>query len=166
MNDQWLVFLRCSIQLRQQWKYILSLGRIYLKRNALSVISEKQRCAMIRALNRDSEKHSYCAKPTTYKLCDLGQVTIHSELDFLISKVTLDSVQKFYCCCCCLVTKLCLTPLQPHGPQLTKLLGLQDFPSKNTGVGCYFLLQKIFSTKGSNLCLLHWQADALPLSHV
>ena len=31
---------------------------------------------------------------------------------------------------------------------------------------CYhFLLQGIFPSQGSNLCLLHWQVDSLPLSH-
>ena len=30
-----------------------------------------------------------------------------------------------------------------------------DSPGKNTEVGCHFLLQGIFSTQGSNLCLLH-----------
>ena len=30
-----------------------------------------------------------------------------------------------------------------------------DFPGKNTGVGCHFLLQGIFSTQGWNPCLLH-----------
>ena len=29
-----------------------------------------------------------------------------------------------------------------------------DFPGKNTGVGCHFLLQGIFLTQGLNL--LHW----------
>ena len=41
-----------------------------------------------------------------------------------------------------------------------------DFPGKNTGVGCHFLLQGIFSTQKSNLCLLHllhWQEDSLSL---
>ena len=41
-------------------------------------------------------------------------------------------------------------------------------PGKNTGVGCYALLQGIFPTQGSNshlLRLLHWQADSFPLSH-
>ena len=41
-----------------------------------------------------------------------------------------------------------------------------DFPGKNTGVGCHFLLQGIFLTQASNLrllCLLHWLADYLPL---
>ena len=47
-----------------------------------------------------------------------------------------------------------------------------DSLGKNTGVGCQFLLQGIFPTQGSNLCLLHWQADFffffffLPLSHL
>ena len=30
---------------------------------------------------------------------------------------------------------------------------------------CHFLFQEIFPTSGSNLCLLHWQADPLPLSY-
>ena len=34
-----------------------------------------------------------------------------------------------------------------------------DFPGKNTGVGCHFLLQGIFSAQGSNPGLLHYQAD-------
>ena len=37
-----------------------------------------------------------------------------------------------------------------------------DFPGKNTGVGCHFLLQEIFLTQGSNLRLLHWQVGSLP----
>ena len=44
-----------------------------------------------------------------------------------------------------------------------------DFPGKNIEVGCHFLLQGIFPTQGSNLCLLcllHWQADSLPLHHL
>ena len=40
-----------------------------------------------------------------------------------------------------------------------------DFPGKNTGAGCHFLLQGIFVTWGSNPWLLHWQVDSLPLSH-
>ena len=41
-----------------------------------------------------------------------------------------------------------------------------DSPGKNSGVGCHALLQGIFPTQGSNsypLCLLHQQADSLPL---
>ena len=41
----------------------------------------------------------------------------------------------------------------------------RDLPDKNTGVGCHFLLQEIFLTQGSNLHLLHLQADSLLLSY-
>jgi len=41
-----------------------------------------------------------------------------------------------------------------------------DFPGKNTGVGCHFLLQGIFLTQGLNLCLLHWHAVSLLRSHL
>ena len=59
------------------------------------------------------------------------------------------------CYCCYLVTTLCLTLLQPQGLHPTKLLCPRDFPGKNTGVGCHFLLWEIFLTQGSNLHLLH-----------
>ena len=54
-----------------------------------------------------------------------------------------------------------------HGLQTARLLCLWDSPGKNAGVGCHFLLQGIFPTQGlspSFLCLLHWQADSLPLA--
>ena len=54
--------------------------------------------------------------------------------------------------------------LVPHG--VTRLLCPWGCPGKNTGVGCHFLLQGIFLTQELNLhlsCLLHWQADSLPL---
>ena len=45
-----------------------------------------------------------------------------------------------------------------------------DFPGKSLGVGCHFLLQRIFQTQGLNLSLsmqlLHWQVNSLPLSHL
>ena len=36
---------------------------------------------------------------------------------------------------------------------------------KNAEVHCHFLLPQIFLSQGSNLCLLHWQEDSLPLNH-
>ena len=47
-----------------------------------------------------------------------------------------------------------------------QVLLLMVFPGKNTGVSCHFLLQEIFLTWGLNPCLLHWQADSLPLSNL
>ena len=58
--------------------------------------------------------------------------------------------------------------LQLYGLKPIRLLCLWDFPSKNTGVGCHFLLQGIFPAQGLSphlLHLLHWQAGSLALSH-
>ena len=59
--------------------------------------------------------------------------------------------------------------LGPHGLYYPPghLCASWNFPGKNIGVGCHFLLQRIFLTQGSNphlLCLLHWQVDSLPLA--
>ena len=67
---------------------------------------------------------------------------------------------------CRLAAQLYPTLLRPHGLQPTRLLCPWDFPGQNTGVGFCFLPQRIFPTQGSNLCLLHWQADSLPLSYL
>ena len=42
-----------------------------------------------------------------------------------------------------------------HGLQPSRLLCPWDFPGKNTGVGCHFLLQGIFMAQGLNTRLLH-----------
>ena len=54
--------------------------------------------------------------------------------------------------------------LWPHGQQPTRLLCPLDFPGKNTGVGCHFLLQ-IFPTQGLNPGLLHCRQILYHLSH-
>ena len=48
--------------------------------------------------------------------------------------------------------------LRPYGLSLAMLLCPWDSPGKNSGVCCHALLQGIFPTQGSNLCLclLHW----------
>jgi len=59
--------------------------------------------------------------------------------------------------------------LWPHGIQPARILCPWNSPGKNTGVGCHYLLQRIFLTKGFNLHLLHhlhWHVDSLPLSHL
>ena len=48
-----------------------------------------------------------------------------------------------------LVAKECLS-LAAHRLQPVIFLCPWDFPGKNTGVGCYFLLQGIFPTQGLN----------------
>ena len=63
----------------------------------------------------------------------------------------------------------CPTLCNPRGLQPTRFLWSWKFPCKNTGVGCHFLLQKIFLTQGLKLCLLsllHWQTNPFPLNHL
>ena len=57
--------------------------------------------------------------------------------------------------CYCLVAKSCPT----------RHLCPWDFPGKNTGVGCHFLLQGIFLTQGLNPCLLPCSQVLYHLSH-
>ena len=43
----------------------------------------------------------------------------------------------------------------------------ENFPGKNTAMGCHFLPQGIFPSQESKFylpCLLHWQVDSLPLA--
>ena len=73
------------------------------------------------------------------------------------------------CMHACSVLQSCPTLCDPHRLEPARLLCPWNFPGKNTGVGCHFLLQGIFLTQGSDLCLLHllhWQADSLPVSHL
>ena len=62
----------------------------------------------------------------------------------------------------CEVSSVVSDPMQSSEP--ARLLCPWDCPGKNTRVGCHFLLQGIFPTQGSNLCLLDWQAGSLPLA--
>ena len=58
--------------------------------------------------------------------------------------------------------------LPPHGLYVAHQVLLVHWISQARilGVSCHFLLQGIFPTQGSNLSLLHWQADSLLLSHL
>ena len=66
-----------------------------------------------------------------------------------------------YGCCRCLVAKSCLTLCNPMDCSLQGSSGHWIFQAGNTGMSCHFLLHRIFPDQGSNLHLLHWQADSL-----
>ena len=55
--------------------------------------------------------------------------------------------------------------LRPHGLQPSRLFCPWDFPGKDIGVGCHFLLQGIFPTQGLNLGLLHYRQILYRLSY-
>ena len=65
---------------------------------------------------------------------------------------------------CVLSWSIMSNSLQSHGLQPARLHCPWDFPGKNIGASCHFLLQGIFPTQGLNpclLCLLHWKANFL-----
>ena len=68
--------------------------------------------------------------------------------------------------CLCAQSLSCVQLLAMPWRQPSQLLCPWEFPGKNAGVGFHLLLQEIFLTQELNLCLLHWQVDSLPLSHL
>ena len=85
--------------------------------------------------------------PTSYCLTSYNHMKLKGSLwNSLYSK------QACCCspCCGCLVAKSCPTLLWPHVLWPTRLLCAWDFPGKNTGVVCHFLLQGIFPTQRLN----------------
>ena len=84
-------------------------------------------------------------------------------LQTFVNREMVESKSHIHCDVCSVVSD----SLPAHRLQPTRLLCPWDFPDKDTGVGCHFHLQGIFLTQESNLpllCLLHWQADSLPLA--
>ena len=66
-------------------------------------------------------------------------------------------------CVCVLSHSVVSYSLRPYGLHPTRLLCAWNFPVKNTGMNCHFLLQ---GSNPSFLYLAHWQADSLPLSDI
>ena len=64
-----------------------------------------------------------------------------------------------------IISSVVSNSLRPHGLQPTGLFRPWDFPDKNTGVGCHFLLQGNFPTQGSNPGLPHYRQTLYHLSH-
>ena len=108
-----------------------------------------------------NDKFSYKIQCNSFK----WRKGFSSSFKYLLNQHRYPAFPLVICVCC--VTSVVSDPLQPRGLQPTRLLCPWAFPGKNTGVGCYFLLQGIFLTQGSNpwlLGLLHWQAGSLPLA--
>ena len=63
------------------------------------------------------------------------------------------------------VAQSCLTLCYPMDCRLPGFSVYGIFPGNSTGLGCYFLLQGIFLTQGSNPGLLHCRQMLYPLSH-
>ena len=75
----------------------------------------------------------------------------------------------YYCSLCAKSLQLCPALCDPIAWIPSDSLRPWDFPGKNTGVGCHFLLQGSFLTRGLNPCLLyllHWQAGFYHQRHL
>ena len=97
------------------------------------------------------------------QICHPKYFPLAWELFWGKSKKTLKTQEKFYLFLACVLSSVMSDSLRPQRP--TRLLCPQDFPGKNIGVGCHFLLQGILPTHGPNLPLLHllhWQVTSLP----
>ena len=84
-----------------------------------------------------------------------------SEWDIFLNFLVQSWVGCFICVCCACAQSLIPVWLFVTPWTVAMLLFPWDFPGKNTGMGCHFLLQGILLIQGSNLHLLHWQVDSL-----
>ena len=60
---------------------------------------------------------------------------------FLLSSHVRAAPQAMTACCCCQAVSVVYDSVRPHRWQPTRLPRPWDFPGKNAGVGCHFLLQ-------------------------
>ena len=100
--------------------------------------------------------HSLTLRDITHSIAK-KIVAPKASIDSLVKVVTHDRI-----CCCCLVTKSCPTLCDPVDYKPAMQLCPWDFLGKNSGVGCYFLLQGIFPMQGIQLRSPTLRADALP----
>ena len=70
----------------------------------------------------------------------------------IYSYAHMEYIYVYICMCCAMFTcSVMSNSVLPCRLQPARLLCPQDFPGKNTGVGCHFLLQGIFPTQGSKM---------------
>ena len=88
-------------------------------------------------------------------------------LDHNLSSLSFSVVLWHLClvCMCVLSHSVVSDSLQPHGLKPARLLCPWNSPGKNSGVGCYFLLQGILPTQGLNPGLLYFRWILCHLSH-
>ena len=140
-------------------------GQMVLKRNLSSssrrILFPFNHCGLIKILQNCSHWS------ILIKVCVLNKISIlktnHCWVPF-VEYLLCHRTQNAWA-----VTQLCPTLCNPMGHSRPGSSIHRNFPGKNTGAGCHFLLQEIFPTQELNrqlLCLLHWQADPLPLCHL
>ena len=107
----------------------------------------------------ESEVAQSCLTPSDPMDCSLPGSSVHGifqarVLEWVAIAFSVYQYRYIYVCVCmCLCAKLlqsCLTLCDPMDCSLPGYSVHGDSPSKNTGVGCHFLLQGIFPAQGLN----------------
>ena len=95
-----------------------------------------------------------CWSPLRDSLCMSHDADLHHYWPYLA-----------VCCWCCLVGKLCLILLRPRGLEAAcySVHGISQ--SRLLEWFAISFSRESSQLQGSNLCLLHWQVDSLPLSY-
>ena len=122
----------------------------------------KQRQTSLRLMRGDKGKHH--AQEKVYKVTHQNTNCGYFQLLGLWLCFRFPSLTSLVFLSLSLQSLNCVLLLRPHGLQPTRLLCPQHSPGKNTGVGCHFLLHRIFLTQGSNPGLLHFKQILYPLS--
>ena len=86
-----------------------------------------------------------------------GQEFLLSSLLFYYNMNITGKIFPNMCLCVCWVSSVVSNSETPWTIVHKAPLSMGVSPGKNTGEGCHALLQGIFLTQGSNLCLLHLQ---------
>ena len=94
---------------------------------------------------------------TWQKFCRLGLTPL------MMEELLFCRLMCLFMCVCVFTSSVVPNSLWPHRMKPARLLCLWNSPGQNAGAGCHFLLQGIFLIQGSNPCLLHLQADSLPI---
>ena len=157
------LFEKCPLSVISFWKLF-----------SFSICSYQKCLPLIQAYQNPSSPSSFCPKSISQKgsylpLNGSGIYSLHYFFFFFLNvhrHIFIYEIHSpIYYFHCCLVAKSCPTLLCPYGLYATRLLCPWDSPGESTGVGCRFLLQEIFLTRGLNLSLQHWQMESIPLSH-
>ena len=83
-----------------------------------------------------------------------------------LANIQMENQEQLSYLCKDLACSVLSNSLRPRGLEPIGRICPWDFPGKNAGVGCQFLLQEIYLTQGSILsflCLLNYQVNSLPL---
>ena len=135
-------------------------GRVASHFLLISLSAGRLALSLTRGKNHSREMEFSCDGYIWVPKCD--SVARSKDSPFNSFKIRIFCLQ-----CMCVKSPVMSDSVQPYGLRPARRLSSWDSSGKNTRVGCHALLQGIYPTQGSNLCLLrllHWQAGSLPLA--